>query len=77
MTVEGYVSETVQLLLADAQTSGGLLIACPPERTGVLRALEVEGDTARVVGQVTTDLPDGWLWSAERLACGFSLIWLV
>lgn len=54
VTVEGDVSETVQVLLADAQTSGGLLISCPPGRTGeLLRALEAEGDTARVVGQVT------------------------
>ena len=54
VTVEGDVSETVQLLLADAQTSGGLLISCPPGRTGeLLRALETEGDAARVVGQVT------------------------
>ena len=54
VTVEGDVSETVQLLLADAQTSGGLLISCPPGRTGeLLRALETEGDAARVVGQMT------------------------
>lgn len=54
VTVEGDVSETVQVLLADAQTSGGLLISCPPGRTGELvEALGAEGDTAWVVGRVT------------------------
>ena len=54
VAVEGEVSETVQILLADAQTSGGLLIACPAERTEeLLRALRVEGDAARIVGRVT------------------------
>ena len=52
--VEGEVSETVRVLLADAQTSGGLLIACPPGRTAeLLAALEGEGDAAWVVGRVT------------------------
>ncbi len=32
------VSEDLQVLLCDAQTSGGLLIALPPERAGALRA---------------------------------------
>ena len=54
VVVEGEVSETVRVLLADAQTSGGLLIACPPGRTAeLLAALEGEGDAARVVGRVT------------------------
>ena len=53
VTIEGDVSETVQLLLADAQTSGGLLIACPPWRTGeLLRELEMEGEGGVVVGKV-------------------------
>jgi len=47
------VSETVQVLLADAQTSGGLLISCPAERTEeLLRALEVGGESGVVVGKV-------------------------
>ena len=51
--MEGDVSETVQVLLADAQTSGGLLIACPSARTGeLLRELEVGGDGGVVVGTV-------------------------
>lgn len=55
VVVEGEVSKTVRVLLADAQTSGGLLIACPPGRTAeLLAALEGEGDAARVVGRVTT-----------------------
>lgn len=32
------VDEVTRALLADAQTSGGLLIACPPEQLGSLRA---------------------------------------
>ena len=53
LSIEGEVPETVQILLADAQTSGGLLIACPPERTEeLLRALDGAGDVAAVVGEV-------------------------
>ena len=53
VTVEGDVPETLQVLLADAQTSGGLLISCPHGRTGELvEALGVEGEAAWVVGQV-------------------------
>ena len=52
--IEGEVPETVQILLADAQTSGGLLICSPPERTeGLLGTLGAGGDTAVVVGKVT------------------------
>ena len=54
VTVEGDVPETVQVLLADAQTSGGLLIACPPRRTGhLLDVLRDRGDFGVVVGMVT------------------------
>ena len=46
--------ETVQVLLADAQTSGGLLICSPPERTAeLLGGLDAGGDTGVVVGKVT------------------------
>ena len=39
-------------LLADAQTSGGLLLACPEDAVGDLAAaLEAGGDTAAVVGR--------------------------
>ncbi len=34
---EGDVSAVLKLLLADAQTSGGLLIACPQDRVALLR----------------------------------------
>ena len=54
VTVEGDVSETVQVLLADAQTSGGLLVSCAPGRTGeLIGALGAAGEDARVVGRVT------------------------
>ena len=50
---EGDVDETTRTLLADAQTSGGLLIACPPERTRKLRgALDAAGQPGHVVGEV-------------------------
>ena len=54
LSIEGEVPETVQVLLADAQTSGGLLICSPPERTEeLLGALGAGGDTGVVVGRVT------------------------
>ena len=53
LSIEGEVPETVQILLADAQTSGGLLICSPPERTEeLLGALDEAGDVAAVVGEV-------------------------
>ena len=53
LSIEGDVPETVQILLADAQTSGGLLICSPPERTEeLLGALDEAGDVAAVVGEV-------------------------
>jgi selenide,water dikinase len=36
--------EAMRVLLADAQTSGGLLIACPPDRIERLRAALAERD---------------------------------
>ena len=54
LSIEGDVPDTVQVLLADAQTSGGLLICSPPERTEeLLGALDEAGDVAVVVGKVT------------------------
>ncbi len=49
------VTESDRLLLADAQTSGGLLLAIPRDKlTGVLAGLETEGTLARaVIGEVT------------------------
>jgi selenide,water dikinase len=51
----GSLPETEQLLLADAQTSGGLLIAVAPERAGALvNALERRTTlAAAVIGQTT------------------------
>jgi selenide, water dikinase len=49
----GELSEAEQLVLADAQTSGGLLIAVTDERSGELaRALEARGVLAAEVGRV-------------------------
>jgi len=54
VSYEGEVSETTRLVLADAQTSGGLLIASAPERTeGLLDELRAGGDIAAVVGKIT------------------------
>lgn len=48
--VEG--DETTLTVLADAQTSGGLLLACPPDRVDELCAdLTAGGDTAAVIGR--------------------------
>ena len=58
VSYEGEVSETTRLLLADAQTSGGLLIACPKDRTATLVGeLRASGDVAAVVGEITDGPP--------------------
>ncbi|MGH7756797.1 MAG: AIR synthase-related protein, partial [Vulcanimicrobiaceae bacterium] len=47
------LSDGLELLLSDAQTSGGLLIALPPERVAALRAeLEAGGGMAALIGSV-------------------------
>jgi selenide,water dikinase len=47
------VTEEDRIILADAQTSGGLLIACPDDRIGVLRdELSSRGEPAAEVGRV-------------------------
>ena len=51
---EAAVSPAMRLALSDAQTSGGLLLAVPPERTvEMVEALERRGELARIVGTVT------------------------
>ena len=48
------VDEATRTLLADAQTSGGLVIASPPGRTAALLAeLEARGEQGAVFGSVT------------------------
>lgn len=52
----GDLDEYEQLLLADAQTSGGLLIAVPAERAGALHdALTARGVLAAEIGAVTDE----------------------
>ena len=55
LTLEGEVSELDQLLAADAQTSGGLLIAVSPEQVDELVARLTEKGTpaAAVIGEIT------------------------
>ncbi len=55
LTLEGEVSELDQLLAADAQTSGGLLIAVSPEHVDELVARLTEKGTpaAAVIGEIT------------------------
>jgi selenide,water dikinase len=52
------VAEDDRLLMADAQTSGGLLLAVPPDRGDELRsALEAAGTPARaVIGELTDEV---------------------
>ncbi len=53
---EGAVSEAMQLVLADAQTSGGLLIAIDPERAGkLLDALQARSIHAALVGHLNAE----------------------
>ena len=48
------ISEPVRTLLADSQTSGGLLLAVPPDRVDALKAdLRGQGTTAAVIGKLT------------------------
>ncbi|VUZ85684.1 segregation protein B [Candidatus Methylomirabilis lanthanidiphila] len=52
-----------QLILCDAQTSGGLLIAVPKDRTTALmqRLRERETPAAALIGEIIED-PDGRIW---------------
>ena len=48
------VDEATRTLIADAQTSGGLLIAIPPDRTAALiRELKARGEGGAHIGRVT------------------------
>jgi len=48
------ITDPVRSLLADPQTSGGLLLAVPPDRVDLLRAdLRGRGTIAAVIGKVT------------------------
>jgi selenide,water dikinase len=48
------ISEPVRTLLADSQTSGGLLLAVPPDRVDALKAdLRGQGTAAAVIGKLT------------------------
>ncbi len=50
------LSEEAQLVLCDAQTSGGILIAVPPEKVGALCAALDESHTlAAVIGEITAE----------------------
>lgn len=52
------LDEHSRLLLADPQTSGGLLLCVPPEKVWtVLAALHDRGETAAVVGDLTEGRP--------------------
>ena len=52
------VTEEDRILLADAQTSGGLLIACPPERLTDLRSgLAERGESGAGIGRVVAGTP--------------------
>ena len=54
----GHLGETDQLVLADAQTSGGLLIAVPADRAGQLRTdLTDRGALAAEIGEVQPGPP--------------------
>lgn len=53
------IGDLGQLVLCDPQTSGGLLIAVPPERAAELvDSLKVAGTpAAAIIGEITADLP--------------------
>lgn len=56
MRWEDGIGEDDRILLADAQTSGGLLLACPPDRLDVLRReLLARGEAAAEIGSVRAE----------------------
>ena len=66
LTYEGAVSETQKILLADAQTSGGLLICSRPDRTvALLKDLEDRGVEGAVVGRICAE-PAGRIVTSGR-----------
>lgn len=57
---EGDAGALVLNILADPQTSGGLLLACPPESAeDLLDALVGSGHTAAIIGETTGSIPAG------------------
>ena len=65
VSYEGDIDETTRTLLADAQTSGGLLIACPAHRTAALLAeLDERGEPGHVVGTMM-DGPAGHIMVSQ------------
>lgn len=66
---EGAVSELEELIAADAQTSGGLLIAASQEKVERLVALLKQKGTpaAAVIGEITGEGPPGITLRARRL----------
>ncbi len=47
-------------ILADPQTSGGLLVACPPDAAeGLVGALAAAGHTSAIIGEITGSVPTG------------------
>lgn len=59
VTFDAEVGEIAQLALCDPQTSGGLLMAVPPEQVdALLDALrDARTPAAEVIGEITADLP--------------------
>jgi len=57
------ISKEAQLILCDAQTSGGLLIAVPKDMTAALiqRLKDRQTPVSAVIGEVIED-PDGRIW---------------
>ncbi len=57
------IRQEAQLILCDAQTSGGLLIAVPKDRTTALiqRLRERETPASALIGEIIED-PDGRIW---------------
>ena len=52
------ISDVVRTLLADAQTSGGLLLCVPPDRAEALvAALQEKAPAAAVIGEVVDGPP--------------------
>ncbi len=62
VTYDKGVDEETRLLLADAQTSGGLLIAVPPDRVDALEAALRQRDVAPIarIGELLAG-PPGWI----------------
>jgi selenide, water dikinase len=55
--IDADVPEQISILLHDAQTSGGLLLAVPPDCTDLLGDLIDRGVPAAVAGRVLRGIP--------------------